>query len=334
MTDKGIFEMTKKNQDAKTDLEKLNRRDLLLAGAGATLTAATLAGAPQSASALGSDGEVLYQSSAGSEIPLPETFISDHFTNGVHPPKIEMPAPLTAPVTADNPLEYDLYWSMRSPYSYLALDRILALNEHYNVKMNFMPTLPIAVKFGGFPGAPWYRWNYDMVDQHRVAKRLGIPFRRPRPEVVIQDTWPPYEVSLNIPIGEQNQPYVYLISRCAVAAKMQDKGGAFLDHVSHMMWDGTVDDWPEHLAEYMNHAGMDGEAVLADIKADPKKYDNALDDVNKAKSKTGSGGVPEMVFRGEPFFGQDMFDSFFWRLAENGLTRKDGGSLPAFTNKV
>ena len=73
---------------------------------------------------------------------------------------------------------------MRSPYCFLVLDRILALNEHYNVKMTFMPTLPIAVKSGGFPGAPWYRWNYDMVDQHRVAKRLGLAFRRPRPEVV------------------------------------------------------------------------------------------------------------------------------------------------------
>jgi 2-hydroxychromene-2-carboxylate isomerase len=326
--------MSQENRTAKTGHEDLNRRDLLLAGAGATLTAATLAGTSQSAAAHASDGEKLYQSSPGSEIPLPETFISDHFTEGVHPPKMEMPAPLTALVTADNPLEYDLYWSMRSPYSYLVLNRILALNEHYNVKMTFMPTLPIAVKAGGFPGVPWYRWNYDMVDQHRVAKRLGIPFRRPRPEVVIQDTWPPYEFSLNIPTGEANQPYVYLITRCAAAAKMQDKGGAFLDHVSHMMWDGTVDDWPEHLAEYMTRAGMDGEAVLADVKANPKKYDDVLDDVNKAKSKTGSGGVPEMVFRGEPFFGQDMFDSFFWRLVENRLTRKDGGPLPAFTNKV
>jgi 2-hydroxychromene-2-carboxylate isomerase len=326
--------MTHENQGAKTGPEKMNRRDLLVAGAGATLTAATLAGTSQSASAHGSDGEILYQLSPGSKIPLRETFITDHYTDGVHAPKMEMPAPLTAEVTADNPLEYDLYWSMRSPYSYLVLDRILALNAHYNVKITFMPTLPIAVKFGGFPGAPWYRWNYDMMDQHRVAKRLGISFRRPRPEVVIQDTWPPYEVSLNIPIGEQNQPYVFLISRCAAAAKMQDKGSEFLDHVSHMMWDGTVDDWPEHLAEYMTRAGMDGEAVLADVKANPKKYDDVLDGVNKAKSKTGSGGVPEMVFRGEPFFGQDMFDSFFWRLVENGLTRKDGGPLPAFTNKV
>ena len=327
--------MKNENSDTKSgariDPGLTNRRNLLLAGA--TLTAATLAGPLKPAFAK-AGGNVRHQPWPGTEGPFPETYISDHFTDGVHPPKVKMPAPLTAKVTAENPLDYDLYWSMRSPYSFLVLDRILALNKYYNVRMNFLPTLPIAVKCGGFPGAPWYRWNYDMVDQHRVAKRLGIAFRRPRPEVVIQDTWPPYEVTLNIPTEELNQPYVYLISRCAAAAKLQGKSDEFLDHVSHMMWDGTVDNWPEHLAAYMKRAGMDGEAVLADVKADPKKYDKVFAEVAQTKGKTGNGGVPEMVFRGEPFFGQDMFDCFFWRLAENGLTRKDGGPLPKFNNRV
>ncbi len=323
--------MTNEIEVLETGPKKMNRRDLLIAGAGATLTAATLAGTSDLAAAQTTGSEVRYQSFPGVTIPLPETYMSDHFSDGVHPPKKEMPPPLTANVNEENPLEYDLYWSMRSPYCYLVLDRILALNKHYNVKMNFMITFPIAIKSGGFPGAPWYRWNYDMIDQHRVAKRQGIPFRRPRPEVVIQDVWPPYSLTLNIPTGEKNQPNVYLISRCAAAAKLQDKGEEFIDHVSHMLWDGIVDDWPDHMAEYMNRAGMDGEAVLADVHANPAKYDAVFAEVGEAKSKTGSGGVPEMVFRGEPFFGQDMFDSFFWRLAQNGLTRKDGAPLPRFS---
>jgi len=320
--------MTTEKTDLEVNPRRMDRRDLLKVGAGATLTAATLAGVSSTAFAHVPGDEVRYQPYVGAKIPLPETYMTEHQTDGVHPPKKEFAPPLTATVNEKNPLEYDLYWSMRSPYSYLVLDRILALNEHYNVKMNFMPTLPIAIKAGGFPGVPWYRWNYDMMDQHRVAKRHGIAFRRPRPEVVVQDTWPPYTLTLNIPKGEINQPLVYLVSRCAAAAKLQDKGGEFLDHVMHMMWNGTVDNWPDHLAEYMNRAGMDGEAVLADVKKNPKKYDAVFDEVAKAKSKTGSGGVPEMVFRGEPFFGQDMFDSFFWRLAQNGLTRKDGAPLP------
>lgn len=321
--------MTTKKNDLEARPVDISRRNLLIAGT--TLTAATLAGSLSPAFAQKASGEIRYQPSKGQALPRSETYTTEHYSDGMHPPKKAMPAPLTANVNAENPLEYDLYWSMRSPYSYLVLDRILALNKHYNVKMNFMPTLPIAVKSGGFPGAPWYRWNYDMVDQHRVAKRHGIPFRRPRPEVVVQNTWPPYTLNLHIPEGEQNQPYVYLVSRCAAAAKLQNKGDEFLDHVMHMMWVGIVDYWPDHLAEYMDRAGMDGKAVLADIKANPKKYDDVFDEVAKAKGKTGSGGVPLMVFRDEPFFGQDMFDSFFWRLARNGLTRKDGEPLPRFS---
>jgi len=69
-----------------------------------------------------------------------------------------------------------------------------------------------------------------------------------------------------MPKGEKNQPWVYLVSRGPAAARLQNKGGEFLDHVMHMIWGGTMDNWPDHLTEYMNRAGMDGEAVLADVQ--------------------------------------------------------------------
>jgi len=34
------------------------------------------------------------------------------------------------------------------------------------------------------------------------------------------------------------------------------------------------------------------------------------------------GGVPNAVFRGEPFFGQDRVEMLFWRLQQNGLTTR------------
>ena len=144
--------MTNETEVLEAGPKKMNRRDVLIAGAGATLTAATLAGTSALAAAQTTGSEVRYQSFPGVKIPLPETYMSDHDSDGVHPPKKGMPPPLTANVNKDNPLEYYLYWSMRSPYSYLVLDRILALNKHYNVKMNFMPTLPIAVKSAASEG--------------------------------------------------------------------------------------------------------------------------------------------------------------------------------------
>jgi len=46
----------------------------------------------------------------------------------------------------------------------------------------------------------------------------------------------------------------------------------------------------------------------------------------------GHGGVPLMIFQGEPFFGQDRFNQFYWRLRESGLTRRDQPRAP-FTAK-
>jgi 2-hydroxychromene-2-carboxylate isomerase len=245
----------------------------------------------------------------------------EHYDDDVNAPWSPLPAPLSANVNASNPLEFDLYWSMRSPYCYLVLDRILALNATYNVRVNFRPTLPIAIKAGGFPGAPWYRWNYDMMDQHRVANFLGVPFRRPNPEPVVQNVYPPDSADLTKP-PEQDQPYIVHLTRLAAAAQDQDTGLEFLDHVSHMMWDGTTDNWPDHLIEYMDRAGMDGKATDADVRSNPDKYDAILEENGVAQRATGHGGVPNMAFRGEPFFGEDRFDLFFWRLQQNGLTKR------------
>lgn len=262
------------------------------------------------------------QPSPGYKVPLPKNWCAEHYDDDVNPPIEQLPSPLTELVSESNPLEFDLYWSMRSPYCYLVLDRILALNATYNVKVNFRPLLPIAVRTGGFPGVFWYRWNYDMIDQHRVAKFLGIPFRRPRPEPVIQNTFPPYTADLKLDTGPDHQPNIYRLTRLAAAAQDQGKGLEFLNQVSHMMWDGTTDNWPDHLVEYMDRAGMDGKATDADVAANPDKYDAILEKNSVAHTACGHGGVPIMAFREEPFFGEDRFDLLFWRLQQNGLTRR------------
>jgi 2-hydroxychromene-2-carboxylate isomerase len=231
-----------------------------------------------------------------------------------HARKPPMP-PLTDNVTASAPLEFDLFWSMRSPYCYLVLDRILALNATYNVKVNFRPIMPIAIRDPDFfKTVPWYRWHYDMMDQHRVAKFLGVPFRRPNPEPVVQDT-----TTLTIP---KDQPYIYRLTRLAAAAQAQDKGLEFLDQVMHLMWDGQTDNWQDHLVEAMDRAGMDGEETDADVAANPDKYDAIIQDNQDAHHATGHGGVPNMAFRQEPFFGQDRLDHLFWRLQQSGLTKR------------
>ena len=40
----------------------------------------------------------------------------------------------------------DLFWSMRSSYSYLALDRIIEIKQKYDVKINIKFVLPLALR--------------------------------------------------------------------------------------------------------------------------------------------------------------------------------------------
>jgi hypothetical protein len=82
--------MTNETKDLETNPKKINRRNFLIAGVGATLTAATLAGTSDLAAAQSTGSEVRYQAFPGAAIPLPETYMSDHYSDGIHPPKKEM----------------------------------------------------------------------------------------------------------------------------------------------------------------------------------------------------------------------------------------------------
>ncbi len=77
----------------------------------------------------------------------PNAFLWTHFNDNIYPPKVlGVPTLRTRIVTEDDPIEVDVYWSMRSPYSYLVLNRLVWLNSNYNVNVNIRPVLPVAVR--------------------------------------------------------------------------------------------------------------------------------------------------------------------------------------------
>ena len=144
------------------------------------------------------------------------------------------------------PFSFDLFWSFRSPYCYLSLDRILAIERDYGVEVQVRPIYPIAVRKPDFfkNTNPLYR-PYHTLDSKRVAESLGLPFRRPIPDP-IQMNMEPSEI-------DPEQPYIFRLTRLGQAAVMEGKGLAFLDQVSRIIWDGTVDGWDQgtHLARAM-----------------------------------------------------------------------------------
>jgi 2-hydroxychromene-2-carboxylate isomerase len=85
-------------------------------------------------------------------------------------------------------LSVDLFFSFRSPYSYLALPRTMKMVADYDVTVNLRPVYPLAVRVPGFfkRANPQFA-RYVVLDASRVAKHENIPFRFPRPDPIVQD---------------------------------------------------------------------------------------------------------------------------------------------------
>jgi 2-hydroxychromene-2-carboxylate isomerase len=47
--------------------------------------------------------------------------------------------------TENRNFDADVFWSMRSPYCYMALDRCLKLQRKYHLNLHFNPVWPIAI---------------------------------------------------------------------------------------------------------------------------------------------------------------------------------------------
>jgi 2-hydroxychromene-2-carboxylate isomerase len=213
-------------------------------------------------------------------------------------------------------LTYDLFWSFRSPYSYLVMPRLIELERSYDVKANVRPVYPIAVRIDGFFKNANPMWlPYLVRDVARTAQMLGMPFSPPRPDPILMD--------LQTGAVSKTQPHIGRLTRLGVAAAERGKGLAFLREISAVIWGGTAD-WHlgDHLARAAERASLDLAQLDRDIEADADRYEAIIVENEAAQKRAGHWGVPLMVFENEPFFGQDRFDTLKWRMAQKGLARR------------
>lgn len=75
--------------------------------------------------------------------------------------------------SADAELRLDVFFSFRSPYSYLALPQVIALRDRHRVDVRIRPVLPMVMRGLAVPRA---KRLYIALDSKREADRLGIPF--------------------------------------------------------------------------------------------------------------------------------------------------------------
>ncbi|MEM7460153.1 MAG: DsbA family protein [Pseudomonadota bacterium] len=207
----------------------------------------------------------------------------------------------------------DVFWSFRSPYSYLVTPDLLRLRDDFDVDIEFRPVFPIAVRskdslFSGDRKPA----QYIIMDAFRRAEFLGMKIAFPSPDPVEQNL-ETFEVA-------EEQPRIHRLTGLGVEAARRGKGIELAYYVSHLIW-GSEPGWDQgdRLADAVAKAGLD----LADMEATLATYD-AIKDVeanHAALEAAGHWGVPTMVLNGEPFFGQDRMDTLRWRLEQNGLRR-------------
>lgn len=216
-------------------------------------------------------------------------------------------------------LEIDVFWSFRSPWSYLATPRLRGWQEIYDLSVNFRPVYPIAIRTPEFFHSVHPQWfSYFMTDVFRVAEYLELPFVWPNPDPVGQ-----YVDERGQRQTSEEQPYIHRLTRLGVLAEEHGRGIEFADEVSRLIWGGTVD-WHEgeHLALAAERAGLSLDALDAQAKDEAQRLESVIEQNQEAHAAAGHWGVPTCAFRGEPFFGQDRLDVLLWRLQGSGLTTR------------
>ena len=213
-------------------------------------------------------------------------------------------------------LQADIFWSFRSPYSYLATRRYRALAEEYDLTLNLRPVYPLAIRQPDFFERSHPSWlRYLFTDVARLSQFLDIPFALPRPDPIVQDI-----ATRKI---AATQPHIFRLTRMGQAAARRGKSLAFADEVSRLIWGGTQH-WNEgdHLAGAAARAGLDIAELEAEIERESEELDAEIAANQAALEAAGHWGVPTLVFEGEPFFGQDRIDLAVWRMKQKGLVKR------------
>ncbi|GGE54543.1 DSBA oxidoreductase [Halopseudomonas oceani] len=206
----------------------------------------------------------------------------------------------------------DVYWSFRSPYSYLSTPDMLALQRDYRIKVNLRVVLPIALRSPDilFAEQSAKRARYIVLDWARRAEFLGLPHGWPSPDPVVQD-----RQTLQV---ARDQPYIYRLSALGVEAQRRGLGCEFAAEVARLIW-GGVAGWDQGslLSDAVARAGLNLGELEAAIAEGSQLTE--IEANQRALEKAGHWGVPTFVFRDEPFFGQDRVDTLRWRLDQAGL---------------
>ena len=187
----------------------------------------------------------------------------------------------------------EFFFSFRSPYSYLAFDRVQHLAAQCNAELILRPVLPMLMR--GLP-VPKAKSRYILQDCTREARRLGIPFGR------IRD-----------PLGAGVERGYALFDY----AESEGRMGAFCSAFMRSVWSEGVDAASDKgLSQIVQAAGLNWPTARDELKS--QTWRRRVEQNQNRLQELGLWGVPSFHVEGQSIWGQDRL----WVLTD--LLRSNG----------
>lgn len=185
----------------------------------------------------------------------------------------------------------DYYFTCHSPFTWFGHDAFIQVANKHNKTINYKPVNLMEVwKASGAVAPPQrapMRQRHRLIELQRVAAYRGLS--------VIPE---PY----SFPTNPERADLC-----CAVLVRQGKNPGPFLVSVGEALWayDRQIAD-EQLLAELLDKAGHDGQAIVAASKQD------GVADIRSMHAQEAIEidvvGVPSYVYRGEVFWGQDRIE--------------------------
>ena len=190
--------------------------------------------------------------------------------------------------------EIKMYSDYKSPYAWLAFDPVFALEERYNVRVRWIPFQLRLKGKGQRSEYSEYKVKYSYMDVRRCAKERGFWIRGP---LKIFDTRP-----------------------ALIGGLFAEKQGRLMEYSREayrlfFLREFAADE-PDAVARLLTSVNM-SEAAYRDYYAGAGQQD--YEDCQQEATTDHIFGVPMMLFKGEPFWGQDRLSHLEKRLEEAGL---------------
>ena len=184
------------------------------------------------------------------------------------------------PALKDSPLV--LYFSFRSPYSYVALSRTYALADHYGLTLKIRPVLPMVMRGLSVPRAKRF---YILKDAAREARLHQVPF------------------------GKVCDPVGAGVERCMAIWPFAEKEGRlreWLRAAATGIWSQGINAASDNGLKFLvENAGLDWKRARRWL--DDDSWRDRAEDNRNAMMAAGSWGVPSFMTQDDMVWGQDRF---------------------------